>query len=138
MSLDKEVFYTMAKQKLLYWSNYTPPCPSTYNGTTATVVDSGRNVKGVTVGGVVREGVAAVDVTFNYITTKEWSKILSQFNSKLGGSFYRKTTFFNQETNQLETRTFYVGDRTTNGLHLLDKNGKPQGWLGAKLSLVEK
>lgn len=124
--------------KLLQIGNYRPPCPSTYNVTTATIVDSGRNVRGVVVGSVVRPGVVSVDSTFNYITTEEWSKILKCFNSQLGGSFYRKVTFFNQETNRVETRTFYVGDRTTNGLHMLDKNGNPVAWLGAKLSLVEK
>lgn len=124
--------------KLLIIGNYRPPCPSTYNATTATIVDSGRNVKGVVVGSVIREGVVSIDATFNYITTAEWSKILKCFNSKLGGSFYRKVTFFNQETNQIDTRTFYVGDRTSNGLHILDKKGNPVAWLGAKLSLVEK
>lgn len=123
---------------LLKIGNVKVPTPSTYNTTTATVVDSGRNVKGVVVGSVIREGVTSIDVTFNYITTKDWSNILKCFNSKLGGSFYRKVTFFNQETNQVDTRTFYVGDRTTDGLRYLDKKGNVVAWLGAKLSLVEK
>lgn len=125
-------------QKLYYFSDYTPPCPHEYVGTTSTIVDSGRNVNGHVVGGVVREDVAAVDVTYNYISIKDWAKILQQFNSKYGGSFYRRVTFFNQVSQALETRTFYVGDRTTGGMHIFDKKGMPTGWLGAKLSLVEK
>lgn len=127
----------MAK-KLFYFKNYTPPCPSSYVATTSTVVDSGRNINGYVIGGVVREDVAAIDITYNYISVKEWHNILKQFDGKQGGSFYKSVTFFNQSTNSWGTRTFYVGDRTTGGLHILDKNGKPQGWLNAKLSLVEK
>lgn len=124
--------------ELLKTNTYTFPCPSTYTVTTATIVDSGRNVNGIVVGSVIRQGVVSIDATYNYITTLEWSKILKCFNSQLGGSFYRKITFYNQETDRVETRTFYVGDRTTNGLAVLDINKKPVAWLGAKLSLVEK
>ncbi|MFQ9515340.1 MAG: hypothetical protein ACLRZ9_05890 [Eubacterium sp.] len=129
----------MAKAKSLYYfDNYTPPCGSEYVGVTSTIVDSGRSVQGYVVGGVVREDVAAIDVTYNYISVQDWAKILQQFDSKYGGSFYRRVTFFNQVSNSWKTRTFYVGDRTTSGLHILDANGRPQGWIGAKLSLVEK
>lgn len=123
---------------LFWFDDYTPPCPSEYTGTTSTVVDSGRNVKGYVVGGVVREDISAIDMTFNYISTAEWSKLLKQFDSKYGGSFYRKVHFYDQVSDTYKYRTFYVGDRTTSGLHALDRNGKPQGWIGARLSLVEK
>ena len=125
-------------KKLFYFNNYSPPCPSTYIGTTSTAVDSGRNIKSYVVGSVIREDIAAIDATFNYIKISEWSKLLKQFNSKYGGSFYRRITFFNQVTAAWETRTFYVADRSTTGLHQLDRNGMPVAWLGAKLSLVEK
>lgn len=125
-------------QALYRFPNYTPPCPSTYVGTESTVVDSGRNISGVVIGSVVRESVAAVDVTYNYITVEDWAKILQQFNPKYGGSFFKRVTFFNQTSGSWETRTFYVGDRTTSGMHILDKNGNPIGWRDAKLSLVEK
>lgn len=117
---------------------YKPPCPSEYVGKTSTIVDAGRNVKGVVVGAVVREDVAAVDVTFAYISVDVWAKILQQFDSKYGGSFYQWVTFFDQVSAKSSTRKMYVGDRTTAGMNVLDKHGKPQGWLGAKLELVEK
>lgn len=112
--------------------------PSTYNVTTSTIVDSGRNVDGKVIGAVVREDVVALEVTFNYITVDDWSTILKLFDSSQGGSFYQKVKFYHPTLNTWETRTMYVGDRTSNGLHMLDKNGYPQAWLGAKLSLVEK
>lgn len=127
----------MAKQ-LYYFPDYEPPCSSTYVGGTSTIVDSGRNVAGVVIGGVVREDVAAIDVTYNYISVEDWSKILKQFDSKYGGSFYRTVTFYDQVSNSWKTRKFYVGDRTTSGMNVLSATGKPRGWIDAKLSLVEK
>lgn len=118
--------------------NYKLPCPSEYVGKTSTIVDAGRNVQGVVVGAVVREDVAGIDVTFNYISVDVWAKILQQFDSKYGGSFYQWVTFFDQVSAKTSTRKMYVGDRTTAGMHILDKKGNPQGWLGAKLELVEK
>lgn len=112
--------------------------PSEYNVTTSTIVDSGRNVNGKVVGAVVREDVVAIDIVFNYITVEDWSTILKLFDSSQGGSFYQKVEFYDQTSNSWKTRTMYVGDRTSNGLHMLDKNGYPQAWLGAKLSLVQK
>ena len=93
---------------------------------------------GKVIGAVVREDVGAVDVTFAYISVGVWAKILQQFDRKYGGSFYQWVTFFDQVSAKETTRKMYVGDRTTAGMHLLDKNGKPQAWLGAKLQLVEK
>lgn len=118
--------------------NYKPPCPSTYVGTTSTVVDSGRNTKGVVIGGVVREDVGAISVTFEYIPVDVWAKILQQFDSRFGGSFYQWVTYYDQVTATTTKRKMYVGDRTTSGMHILDRKGNPQGWIGAKLELVEK
>lgn len=123
---------------LLKVGNYKVPRISEYNQTTSTIVDSGRNVKGVVVGGVVRENVAAVDVSFNYISCDVWSNILKQFDSNYGGSFYQWVTFFDQVSKTTSKRKMYVGDRTTGGLHILDRKGNPKAWLNAKLSLVEK
>lgn len=126
------------EKSLFYFDNFTPKCSSTYVGTESTVVDSGRNVSGVVIGSVVRESVCAIDATWNYISVEDWAKILQQFNSKYGGSFYRRVTFFNQVSANWESKTFYVGDRTTAGLIVLDHNGNPRGWQNAKLSLVER
>lgn len=124
--------------KLIKIGNYKLPCPSTYVATTSTIVDSGRNVNGKVIGAVVREDVAAIDATYKYISVEEWATILQLFSAKHGGSFYRKVTFYDQVSNSIVTRTMYIGDRTSSGLHILDKNGNPQGWCDAKLSLVEK
>ena len=56
------------------------PEPSTYSATTSTIVDSGRNVQGYVIGAVIREGVARVDLTWNFITAEDLASIMAQFN----------------------------------------------------------
>ena len=46
------------------------PEPSSYDATTSTIVDSGRNVQGKVVGSVVRHDVAKISLKWNYLTTK--------------------------------------------------------------------
>lgn len=122
---------------LINIAGYDLPTPSDYVGNTADLVDSGRNTQGVVVGAVIRHDVAKVTATYKYLTCEQWSNILKKFNPKYGGSFYNEVTFYNQVSNSWETRTMYVGDRTSSGMIYLDKNGNPQGWLNPKLSLVE-
>lgn len=74
--------------------DYDVPEPSTYNGTTATVVDGGRNTKAVFTGAVIREDVAKVDMTWKFISAKEWATLLSKFSSKRGGAYINSVTFF--------------------------------------------
>ena len=125
-------------QSLFRFPNYTPPCPSKYSGVTSTIVDNGRNVNGVVVGAVVREDVGSIDVSYSYITAKDWSDLLKQFSSKYGGRFYQRVTFFDQVSNSWTTRTMYVSDRNGGDMFHLDKNGRPIAWLNATLSLIEK
>lgn len=122
---------------LISINGYDLPCPSEYVGNTADIVDSGRNTQGVVVGAVIRHDVAKVTATYKYLTVEQWSNILKCFDPKFGGSFYNQVTFYNQVSNDWETRTMYVGDRTSSGMIYLGKDGMPQGWLNPKLSLVE-
>lgn len=112
------------------------PDPSTYSGTTATVVDAGRNVEGVTIGAVVRSDVAKVSLKYNFITAQAWADILSLFSPARGGSFYNRVTFFCQDTNDWETRQMYVSDRNSN-IFIRNEDGSIRGYTDATLSLVE-
>ncbi len=116
--------------------NYNMPAPSTYQSTTATIVDSARNAKGVVVGAVIRENIAKVAVTWNFISAQEWADLLAQFDSTRGGSFYQQVTFFLQDTNAWETRTMYISDRTAD-IFLRNADGTIKGYTGANFSLVE-
>lgn len=112
------------------------PEPSTYSSTTATVVDSARNAKGVQIGAVIRDGVAKIDMTWKFITAENWASLLAQFDMTRGGHFYNSVTFYNQDTNDWETRTCYVSDRTSN-LFLRRKDGSIRGYTNARIALIE-
>lgn len=109
------------------------PEPSSYEGTTSTIVDSGRNVQGKVVGAVVRNDVAKVTMSWNYLTAKQWATILSLFTA----NFYCSVRFYNQATAEYTTRQMYVSDRTAGMWRRSPNNGSVMGWTGAKLSLVE-
>ena len=115
------------------------PMPSSYVGLTADLVDSGRNAEGIVVGAIVREDVAKVELSWRFLTIKQWSDITKLFNSKYGGQFMQEVTFFNQTTASFETRTMYPNDRTTGGAFKVDaETGLPLGWQDCKLNLIEK
>lgn len=109
------------------------PEPSTYNATTSTIVDSGRNVSGRVVGAVVRSDVAKVELTWRYLTAQQWASILSLFNN----SFYNEVRFYNQATASYTTRTLYVSDRTAGAWRRDPDTGELLGWTNCALSLVE-
>lgn len=117
-------------------ADYVVPTPSTYTGNTATIVDSARNVEGMMIGTVVRNDVAKITMTWNYLPSQAWAELLMQFSPAAGGSFTRQVTFFNQATNSLITRTMYVSDRNANSF-LLGENGLPRGYQNCTFSLIE-
>jgi len=112
------------------------PAPSTYSATTATIVDSGRNVQGVVIGAVIRDDVAKIEMSWNFISAQDWADLLSQFSPSRGGNFYNDVTFFCQDTNSWVTRQMYVSDRTAS-IFLRDAAGNIRGYTNASLSLVE-
>lgn len=116
--------------------DFSFPEPSAYSAITSTVVDSGRNVQGYVIGAVVRDDIAKIECTWNYISAQDWANILAQFSPARGGSFYNNVTFFLQDTNSWVTREMYVSDRQAQ-VFLRNKNGDIKGYQGATLSLVE-
>lgn len=109
------------------------PEPSSYNATTATIVDSARNVSGRVVGSVVRSDVAKIELSWKYLTAQQWATILSLFTN----SFYNDVRFLNQATNSYTTRTMYVSDRSAAMWRRDPETGEVMGYTGCSLSLVE-
>lgn len=109
------------------------PEPSTYNATTATIVDSARNVEGRVVGAIVRPNVAKIELSWKYLTADQWARILSLFAS----SFYNDVRFLNQTSNRYETKTFYVSDRTAAMWRRDPQTGEVMGYTNCSLSLIE-
>lgn len=112
------------------------PDPSTYDATTSTVVDSGRNSKAEWIGSVIRDDMGKIDMSWKFISAESWAEILALFSIKRGGSFVNSITFFTQDTNTWETRDMYVSDRTA-GMFLRRDDGSVRGYLGARLALIE-
>lgn len=120
-------------EALVTIGGYDLPEPSTYSATTATIVDSARNLQGRVVGSVVRSDVAKVELTWRYLTVEQWARILTLFNN----SFYNDVRFFSQSSGNYEVRTMYVSDRTANMFRRNPETGAIMGWLNVSLSLVE-
>lgn len=109
------------------------PEPSSYNATTATIVDSARNVQGYVVGAIVRSDVAKIELQWKYLTAQQWATILSLFTN----SFYNDVRFLNQTTNSYTTRTMYVSDRNAAMWRRHPETGEVMGYVSCSLSLVE-
>ena len=112
------------------------PDPSTYEGNTATIVDSARNAQGKMVGAVIRDDVGKVSMTWRFLTVTEWANILSLFSIAHGGSFTNPVTFFCQDTGTWETRTMYVNDRKAS-VFLRNADGSIKGYQNCSLNLIE-
>lgn len=123
----------MAFQALVSIGGYEFPEPSGYSATTSTIVDSARNVNGYVVGAVVRKDVAKVELSWKFLTVRQWATILSLF----ADSFYNDVKFFNQTTGAYTTRTMYVSDRNAEMFRRNSETGEVMGWLNPRLSLIE-
>lgn len=110
------------------------PEPSTYKGMTETIVDGARNVKGVFIGSVIREDVAKVELTWRYLTAKDWANILGCFK---GSNFVNMVEFFDQSTGTYQKRKMYVGNRDADMWRRDSKTGEVMGWTGCRLALIE-
>ena len=122
---------------LITVGNFAFPEPSAYSGITSTLVDSGRNTAGVTVGAVIRDDVGKVEASWKYLTVEQWANILKCFSIARGGNFYNDVTFFCQDTGSWTTRKMYVSDRSAGMWRRDPETGDILGWVDAKLSLVE-
>lgn len=109
------------------------PEPSSYEATTSTLVDSGRNTAGEVIGSVVRDDIAKVSMSWKYLTLRQWADVLTLFNK----NFYNDVTFLNQSSGEFETRRMYCGDRTSGMWRRDPQTGEVMGWLDCKVALIE-
>jgi hypothetical protein len=111
--------------------------PSDYNALSSDIVDSGRNIEGYVVSDVIRYDVAKVEMSWRYLTVKEWSDMLKLFNPDYGGSFINTVTYFDQCTGKMRTKRMYVSDRTAGMWRRNPDTGEVMGYTDCSLSLVE-
>lgn len=112
---------------------YAFPEPATYSATTSTIVDSARNVRGYVIGSIVRNDVAKVELSWRYLTARQWADILNCF----ADSFYNDVRFYNQVTASYTTRQMYVSDRTAGMWRRHPETDEVMGFTNCTLSLVE-
>lgn len=124
-------------EALVSIGNFDFPEPSSYTGTTSTIVDSARNVQGKMIGSVVRDDVAKVEMSWKYLTAQQWADILSKFTISAGGAFINDVRFLNQTTNSYTTRKMYVGDRSAPMWRRHPETGAVMGYVDARISLIE-
>lgn len=125
------------------------PCPSDYDASASTLVDSARNSDGVVVGQVILEDVAKIELQWNYLTVAQYKQIAQLFDSHYGGNFFNFVSYFdvvkgdfdssNTGTPTLSThRIFYPNDRKVKFAHItLDVDGKPIGYQDVQLHLID-
>lgn len=116
---------------------YNLPCPSAYHGNTSTLVSSSRNSKGVVIGDIVREDISKVEITWNFLTLKEYSAIARLFSSTYGGSFFVKVNFFDATANGWLTKIMYPNDREFESAKITLIDGKPVGFTNVSLHLID-
>lgn len=119
--------------------NFPNPSAKGYHAIVSTLVDSARNASGYFIGSTLRGGksLAKVELKWNYLTTEDWSNILSQFEPDYGGAFVRNVTFFCETSGTWETRPMYVSDRDSDGWQCDEETGAITGWSNCSLSLIE-
>lgn len=117
--------------------DYALPEPSTYSGNTGTLVDAARNVEGKMIGSVVRDDVAKIELTWRYLTVKQWADINKLFKISAGGKFINYVTFFDQSQGDYVSRNMYVSDRSAGLWRRHPSTGEVIGWTDCKLSLIE-
>lgn len=124
----------MAKA-LVTVAGYPLPEPSSYSGSTSTLVDAGRNVEGKFIGSVVRSDVGKVELKWNYLTVQEWANINQLFSGP--NNFVRKVEFFDQVRGTWTVREMYVSDRSAGMWRRHPVTGDVLGWTDCTLSLIE-
>ena len=126
----------MAFKALVRVGDYDFPEPSTYSGTTSTLVDTGRNVEGKMVGSVVRADVSKIEMSWKYLTAEQWARILQCF---AGDKFVNNVIFFDQSKGDwnIEPKQMYVNDRKAGMWRRDPVNGNVLGWTDCALSLIE-
>lgn len=155
----------MATRALVYvYNEYSHswvalPTPSGYDASSSTLVNSARNTQGQVIGDVIRSDVAKIELKWNYLTLAQYSALAQLFEPAYHGAFFNAVSFFdvikgdwngtvdadhlsqNPPTNSSGAnpcKVFYPSDRKVSFAQIkLDSNGKPVGYEGVALNLID-
>lgn len=127
----------MAFKALVSVAGKALPEPSSYEGVTSTLVDSGRNLEGKVVGSVIRDDIGKVTMKWKYLTVAQWARINQMFKQSAGGKFINRVEFFDQTAGDWVTKEMYINDRKAGAWRRDPETGELLGWTDCSLSLIE-
>lgn len=127
----------MAFKALVSVAGKALPEPSSYEGVTSTLVDSGRNLEGRVVGAVIRDDIGKVSLKWKYLTVAQWARINQMFKQSAGGKFINRVEFFDQTVGDWVTKEMYINDRKAGAWRRDPDTGELLGWTECSLSLIE-
>ena len=127
----------MAFRALVSVDGYDFPEPSAYSGNTSTLVDASRNVEGLMIGSVIRYDVSKIEISWRYLTVKQWARILACFRPSSGGTFVNRVSFFDQSVGGWVDKEMYVSDRKSGMWRRDPETGDILGWTNCSLSLIQ-
>ena len=131
------------------------PTPSTYKMTSSTIVANSRNVQGVVIPQVVREGIRKIEVTWRFLTQAQFSLVAKLFEDPsvggtgaftcylkyydtIRGTLVDSSSEYIAGDSSQPYRQFYVGDRVSDTAQLqLNLDNSIKGYTNVKLSLIE-
>lgn len=127
----------MAFKALVSIGGKALPEPSSYEGVTSTLVDSGRNLEGKVIGSVIRDDIGKVTIKWKYLTVAQWAQINQMFKQSLGGKFINRVEFFDQTAGDWVIKEMYINDRKAGAWRRDPDTGELMGWTECSLALIE-
>lgn len=99
--------------------------------TIATMVDQARTADGIVRGSVIAKA-NKVELKWAVLTPEVWSDICTFFDKH----FYFNATYYDMQTNSMQTKTMYVGDRSAQPFKIDSSTGKPLYYLNCEANII--
>lgn len=99
--------------------------------TIATMVDQARTADGIVRGSVIAKA-NKIELKWAVLTPEVWANICTFFDKH----FYFNATYYDMQTNSMQTKTMYVGDRSAQPFLIDDVTGKPLYYLNCEANII--
>jgi hypothetical protein len=99
--------------------------------TIATMVNQARTADGIVRGSVIAKA-NKVELKWAALSPEVWSDICTFFDKH----FYFNATYYDMQTNSMQTKTMYVGDRSAQPFLMDGITGKPKYYLNCEANII--
>lgn len=99
--------------------------------TIATMVDQARTADGIVRGSVIARA-NKIELKWAVLTPEVWAQICQFFDNH----FYFNATYYDMQTNSMQTKTMYVGDRSAQPFLMDEVTGKPKYYLNCEANII--